>query len=128
MTENSLRVLVVDDDTMARMMAAQCVKQQGHTAIMASGGKQALEQLQSDEFDLVLLDLMMPDVDGFEVLTKIMSDPRLKDIPVIIVTGTEEAGSVKTCIEMGAASHLKKPLDPELMAIQIDRLSNDSAE
>ena len=128
MTENALRVLVVDDDSMARMMAAQCVKQQGHTATMASGGLQALEQLESGKFDLILLDLMMPDVDGFEVLSKIVNDPGLQNIPVIVVTATEEAGSVEKCIEMGAASHLKKPLDPELLAIQIDRVCNGQTE
>ena len=119
MTGNKLHILVVDDDVLARMTAAQCVKQQGHTAGMAQGGAQALEMLQSDRYDLVLLDLMMPDVDGFEVLTRIKADPRLQGIPVIMVSGDDDAESMARCIEMGAAGHLPKPLTPAQLADQI---------
>lgn len=120
MTENNLHILVVDDDMLARMTAAQCVKQHGYTAAMAQGGEQALDMLRADRYDLVLLDLLMPDVDGFEVLTKIKQDPRLRDIPVIMVSGSEEAESMARCMEMGAAGHLPKPLDPALLADAID--------
>jgi adenylate cyclase len=111
MTEQALHILVVDDDMLARMTAAQCVKLQGHTASMATGGAQALEMLRSERYDLILLDLMMPDVDGFEVLTEMKQDPQLQDIPVLMVSGTDEAGSIAKCIEKGAAGHLPKPLD-----------------
>lgn len=119
MTENELHILVVDDDMLARMTAIQCVKQQGHTVSMAEGGAQALEMLRSDKYDLVLLDLLMPDMDGLEVLTKIKEDPQLRGIPVIMVSGADEADSIAKCIEMGAAGHLPKPLDPTLLATQI---------
>jgi CheY-like chemotaxis protein len=114
-----MHILVVDDDMLARMTAAQCVKQQGHTAGMADGGARAIEMLQSDKFNLILLDLMMPDMDGFEVLAKIMEDPQLRRTPVIMVSGAEDAESIDRCIEMGAAGHLAKPLDSARLAAQI---------
>lgn len=119
MTENELHILVVDDDMLARMTAVQCVKQQGHTASIAEGGAQALEMLRSDKYDLVLLDLLMPNVDGLEVLAEIKDDPQLRRVPVIMVSGSDEAESIAKCIEMGAAGHLSKPLDPTLLTIQI---------
>ena len=119
MTEQALHILVVDDDMLARMTAAQCVKQQGHTASMAEGGAQALQMLRSERYDLVLLDLMMPGVDGFEVLTEMKENPQLQDIPVLMVSGTDEAESIAKCIEKGAAGHLPKPLDSTQLGARI---------
>lgn len=120
MAQNRLDILVVDDDLLARMAAVQCVKRQGHTPRMAVSGAQALEMLRSEKFDLVLLDLLMPEMDGFDVLTKIMQDPQLSDIPVIIVSGADDADSIEKCMESGAAGRLSKPLDPTQLATQID--------
>lgn len=119
MAENTLHVLVVDDDMMARMTAAQCLKQQGHTAGMAEGGAKALEILRSEHFDLILLDLVMPEVDGFEVLKRLKADPDLRRVPVIVVSSTDEAESIDKCMEMGAAGHLSKPLDTASLAAGI---------
>ena len=129
MTQSQLHILVVDDDMMARMTAGQCAKQEGHTAAMADGGAAAIEMLQSDNFDLVLLDLLMPDVDGFEVLRQIRENPQLRDIPVIMVSGSGGADSKAKCIEMGACGYLLKPLDPDLLASQITRcLEKESSD
>lgn len=125
MTDQTGHILVVDDDMMARMEAAQCAKLQGHTVAMAEGGAQALQLLRSQAFDLVLLDLMMPDVDGLEVLRQVQADEKLRGIPVIVVSGADETESVERCIEMGAAGHLAKPVDPELLA---SRVSNALSE
>lgn len=119
MTEQTGRMLVVDDDRMARMLAAQCAKLQGHAVTMAEGGAHALQLLQSQTFDVVLLDLMMPDVDGFEVLRRMQADARLRGIPVIVVSGADETERVARCIEMGAVGHLAKPVDPELLATRV---------
>ena len=119
MTDLTGHILVVDDDMLGRMQAAQCVKLQGHTVTMADGGVQALELLRSQTFDLVLLDLLMPDVDGFEVLRQMRADEKLRGIPVIVVSGADETESVAKCVEMGAAGHLAKPVDPELLAAKV---------
>lgn len=117
--KTALRVLVVDDDTLARMTAAQCLTQQGHEAAMATGGAQALEMLRSGEYDLVLLDWLMPEVDGLEVLTTVKVDPELADTPIIVVSGADEADSIEKSLEAGAVGHLPKPLDPDALAAQI---------
>lgn len=119
MTNQTGHILVVDDDLLARMEAAQCTKLQGHTVTMAEGGAQALELLRSQAFDLVLLDLRMPDVDGFEVLRQMQADENLRGIPVIVISGSGGAESAARCIEMGAAGHLSKPVDPELLAARV---------
>ena len=120
MTDESRHVLVVDDDELARMEIARSVERQGHTAGLVENGAQALVALRSQDFDLVLLDLLMPEMDGFEVLRKIKEDGQLRGIPVIVVTAVGEPDSAARCIEMGAADHLTKPLDHELLA---DRIS-----
>lgn len=113
-------MLVVDDDVMGRMTAAQCLKKQGHTVDVAEGGAKALELLRSRHFDLVLLDLVMPEVDGFEVLRQMKADAELRQIPVLVVSGSDEAESIARCMEMGAAGHLSKPLDTAALAAEIN--------
>jgi CheY-like chemotaxis protein len=120
MTKDDLNVLVVDDDMMARMAAIQCLKQQGHSAVGAEGGTQGLEILESQAFDLILLDLLMPDVDGFEVLRQLKARNLLQKTPVIIISASDEKDSIAKCFEMGATGHLRKPLDPASLADQID--------
>lgn len=113
MNENATvrKVLIVDDDALARMAASQFVKQCGHTAKLAAGGEQGLTMLRSEEFDLVLLDIEMPDMDGVSVLARMKDDPRLRNIPVLMVSGTEEEESIARCLQLGAAGHLSKPLN-----------------
>ena len=120
MTKENLNVLVVDDDMMARMTAAQCLKQQNHTVVGAEGGRQGLEILESQDFDLILLDLLMPDVDGFEFLRQLKERNILQRIPVIVISAAEEEESIAKCLDMGATGHLRKPLDPAALAEQID--------
>lgn len=111
---------MVDDDMLARMTAAQCVKQQGHEAALAEGGAKAMEMLRSDRYDLVLLDLLMPKVDGFQVLQQMRDDPELNKIPVIVVSAVDESEITAKCLEMGAVDQLVKPLDDVLLAERIE--------
>ena len=112
-------LLVVDDDRMQRMILSRCLSQQGHTVQEASDGEAALQVLGRQLFDAVLLDVKMPGMDGFEVLERIMGDERLKQMPVIMVSGLEEMGGVVACIEMGAADYLHKPFDPSLLRARV---------
>ena len=114
-----MHILVVDDDMMARMTAGQCVKQAGHTARIAKNGVEALEMLQADSYDLVLLDLLMPEMDGFEVLKRIKDNAQLSATPVIMISGAEETESTTRSIEMGACGFLSKPLDPTQLVKQL---------
>jgi Response regulator containing a CheY-like receiver domain and a GGDEF domain len=95
------RVLVVDDDPVNRAILVGSLEAQGYGAGMAADGREALRMLRTGGFDVVLLDLVMPVMDGFEVLRTMKSDERLRSIPVIVVSALEEMESVVRCIEMG---------------------------
>jgi adenylate cyclase len=112
-------LLVVDDNKVNRLLLGRGLEQQGHIVDFAENGRQALEKLHSQHFDLVLLDIQMPEVDGYQVLEKVISDPRLRDIPVIMTTALEELDSVVKCIELGAEDYLTKPVNPVLLRARI---------
>jgi len=112
-------LLVVDDNEMNRDMLSRRLERQGHTVAVAEGGRQALEMVRSEPFDLVLLDIVMPEVDGYQVLQGLKSDPSLQHIPVIMLSALDEMDSVVRCIQMGAEDHLSKPFDPVLLHARI---------
>jgi len=112
-------ILVVDDNRMNRLKLSRALVQQGHSAIEAEDGREALERLRSESFDLVLLDILMPEVDGFQVLREMKDDTVLRDVPVIVISALEEMDSVVKCIEMGAEEHLPKNFDPVLLNARI---------
>jgi len=119
MTIETGSMLVVDDDKMSRMLLTRNLQQVGHTVVMAESGAQALDLLRSHSVDIILLDCMMPEMDGYQVLEKIMGDETLRQTPVIMVSADNEMASVVTCIEMGAEDYLHKPFDPSLLRARI---------
>ena len=112
-------VLVVDDDANNRDVLSRRLQWQGHDVRIASTGREALQMMGEAAFDLVLLDIMMPDMDGYEVLGHIKSDERLRHIPVIMVSALSELQSVVRCIEAGAEDYLAKPFNPTLLRARI---------
>lgn len=118
-SEESGLLLVVDDNEENRDVLARRLQRQGHWAVTASGGREALEALADQPFDLVLLDIMMPDMDGYEVLSRIKSDPKTQRLPVIMISALDETDSVVRCIEMGAADYLPKPFNPTLLRARV---------
>jgi CheY-like chemotaxis protein len=113
-------VLVVDDIAVNRFVLARYVAQMGHETVEAEDGQRALELLETRPFDLVLLDVLMPVLDGYAVLAILKADRRLRDIPVIVVSAVEETDSVVQCIEGGAEDHLAKPFNPVLLRARIN--------
>src|SRR5512136_2884618 len=113
------RLLVVDDNKVNRLLLGRSLEQQGHAVEMAENGRQALEMLHSKPFDLVLLDIEMPEMDGYQVLEKATSDLQLRDIPIIMTSSLEALDSVVKCIEMGAEDYLTKPVNPVLLKARI---------
>lgn len=112
-------VLVVDDNKFNReILARGLLKQKRHFAL-AAHGKQALEMLATRAFDVVLLDIMMPEMDGFETLKRIKADPDLCHVPVIMISALDQIESVVRCIEMGAEDYLPKPFDPVLLRARV---------
>lgn len=119
MTTNTGAMLVVDDNLMNRKVLARSLQNEGHTVETAENGLQALALLRSQSFDVVLLDLLMPGMDGAEVLAAIKGDPALRHIPVIMVSALDELDSVVKCIEMGAEDYLPKPFNPVLLKARL---------
>ena len=113
------RILIVDDNRMNRMKLSHSLVQQGHATAEAVNGREALELLRAETFDLVLLDILMPEVDGFQVLREMKDDRVLRDLPVIVISAMDEMDSVVRCIEMGAEEHLPKDFDPVLLNARI---------
>src|SRR5574340_1228012 len=112
-------LLVVDDNKVNRLLLGRSLEQQGHRVEMAENGLQALELMPEKSFDLVLLDIEMPEMNGYQVLEKASSDLKLRDIPIIITSALEELDSVVKCIEMGAEDYLTKPVNPVLLKARI---------
>ena len=113
-------ILVVDDNRLNRMKLAHSLQQEGHSSAMAEDGRQALEMLADQPFDVVLLDLVMPELDGFQVLEQMKRDNRLRDIPVIVVSALDDMDSILRCIEMGATDYLPKPFDVGLLRARLN--------
>jgi two-component system sensor histidine kinase/response regulator len=112
-------VLVVDDDATNRDVLSRRLQRQGHDVRTAASGRDAFQVLGEAGFDLVLLDIMMPDMDGYEVLERLKRDDRLRHIPVIMISALNELQSVVRCIEAGAEDYLAKPFDPILLKARI---------
>ena len=112
-------LLVVDDIEANRDVLGKRCEREGYRVSSAENGRQALEMVGAESFDLVLLDIMMPEVDGFQVLSHMKADPALCDIPVIMISALDEIKSVVRCIEMGAEDFLAKPFDPVLLRARI---------
>jgi ATP-binding cassette subfamily B protein len=101
------------------MLLSTSLTEAGYDVCEASSGKAALQSMQNQPFDIVLLDLVMPEMDGFQVLKQMKADHRVRDIPVVVVSGNEDMESVVRCLEMGAVDHLSKPFDPVLLHTRV---------
>ena len=115
----SSSVLVVDDTEMNRDMLCALLEVDGHKAAVAENGRVALEAIKKNSFDLILLDVMMPEMNGYQVLEQLKADPSLRNVPVIVLSALDEIGSVVRCIELGAEDYLPKPFDPVLLRARI---------
>ena len=112
-------ILVVDDDEGNRAMLARRLVRLGFNVATAENGRRALEELRAAKFDLMLLDIQMPELNGYEVLEQLKADPALRDIPVIVLSASDETERVARCIEMGAEDYLPKPFDPVLLQARL---------
>jgi CheY-like chemotaxis protein len=113
-------LLVVDDSEDNRYTLVQRLKRLGYTNVgIAENGRQALERLHERDFDLVLLDVMMPELNGYQVLERLRGDERLRHVPVIMISALDQIESVVRCIELGAEDYLAKPFDPVLLRARI---------
>ncbi len=122
MSETAGTILVVDDARLNRTILVRALASLGYATIEADNGRMALEIVQAAHdppIDVVLLDLLMPEMDGYEALRRMKADDRLRDLPVIVISGVDELDSVVRCIEMGAADYLPKPFNGAILKARV---------
>jgi sigma-B regulation protein RsbU (phosphoserine phosphatase) len=112
-------ILIVDDDEQNRDMLARRLRRCGYTISTAPNGVQALQLARSQQFDLIMLDMIMPGLDGFQVLARFKDDPALRETPVIMLSALDEENGIARCIEMGAEDYLAKPFNPIFLRARI---------
>jgi CheY-like chemotaxis protein len=112
-------LLVVDDNSVNRIMLSRYLTRLGYQATLVENGLQAWDKLQGEPFDLVLMDVQMPEMDGYQMLGQLKADTRLREIPVIMISAVEELESVVKCIELGAQDYLPKPFNPVLLRARL---------
>ena len=116
-------ILVVDDSRVMREMLIACLRaQEGLTFTQAASGLEAIEQISLRPFDLVLLDLNMPDIGGIEVVEFIRGQDRLKDLPIVIVTTRGDEASRERALGVGATRFMTKPFTPEVIQAEVRAL------
>ena len=114
------QILVVEDNDPNRVMLCRRLNKQGYATVEAADGRQALDALARQRFDLVLCDIMMPGVDGYAVLKRMKADPDLALTPIVMISAVDEMDSVVRCIEMGAEDYLQKPYEPVLLFARVN--------
>ena len=120
MSAESPALLIVDDNEDNRYTLTQRLRRLRYTNVTtAVDGQQALELLRQRDIDLVLLDVMMPELNGYEVLERLKADERLRHVPVIMISALDQVESVVRCIELGAEDYLPKPFDPVILRARI---------
>jgi PleD family two-component response regulator len=118
-TADGAKVLVVDDDALNRSMLTRLLEREGHRVATAVNGRQAMDVLASEPVDVVLLDILMPEMDGYEVLSAMKADEWLRHVPVVMITALDDLSSAVRCIELGADDYLAKPFDPILLGARV---------
>ena len=114
------KLLIVDDNKVNRLLLARSLEQQGHKVSAAENGRQALDMIKAENFDIILSDIEMPVMDGFQLLAELKADVHLRDLPVIMTSALDEMDGVVRCIEMGAEDYLTKPVNAVLLRARIN--------
>ena len=119
------KILIVDDEQPIRALMRATLTMAGHQVVEASGGEEALEKIKKQNIDLVVLDIMMPVTDGYEVLERLKAIPAKANVPVIVVTAKSyESEGIMREMTGGAIDHISKPFDPEDLEIAVSRALN----
>lgn len=119
MADPTAHLLIVDDNRVNRLLLSRSVELLGYSATLAENGRAAMEMLREGTFDLMLLDIEMPEMDGFEVLEAIKAEPSLQGLPVLVTSSVEGVDNVVRCIDLGAEDYLSKPINPVLLRARL---------
>ena len=121
------KILIVDDDLQSLKVVGLMLQRRGYTIVAARGGEQGLAKAESDRPDLVLLDVMMPDINGLEVCRKLRSQPATRHIPIIMFTAKTLVGDKVEGFQAGADDYLTKPIHPDDLAAHVDAVLQRNA-
>jgi DNA-binding response OmpR family regulator len=119
-------ILIVDDNAMNRDMLSRRLQREGYDILCASNGRDGLDTVAKSDIDLILLDILMPEMDGYQVLRELKKDPATARLPVIMLTAVNDVDSVKRCIDLGADDYLIKPFNSVLLRSRIEVVIRDS--
>jgi adenylate cyclase len=119
-TEADSSILVIEDNKVHRDTLRASLEREGHTVTTAENGRDGLEMVMAQPFDVILLDIVMPEMDGFQVLERIKADPAVRHVPVIVITAIDDIASAVRCIEMGADDFLTKPFNLVVLRARIN--------
>ena len=119
MNDSQALVLIVDDNEVNRDVLARRIMRYGHEVETAENGRQALRMIRERDYDLILLDIMMPEMNGYQVLERLKDDPITRALPVIVISALDEIESIVKCIQMGAEDYLPKPFNPLLLKARV---------
>jgi len=118
-----IKIVVVDDDPSITRIISIILKAHGYDVVTASGGETGLELVYSEKPDVMLLDIMMPDIDGFEVCRRLKEDEATSAVPIIFVSARGDASDIEKGLSMGACAYITKPFAPELLLARIAETS-----
>lgn len=122
MTENKGKILIIDDSATNVFLLQTLLEEQGYTVLFAYNGQEAIKYLDEQKFDLLLLDILMPGVDGYDILEKLSTDQ--SDTPVIMVTAKDDRDSEKKARDMGASDYVTKPINFEKLIKLVKKYTN----
>lgn len=123
-----MNILIADDELRLRKVVAMFLKKSGHEITEVANGEQALSALKTKQFDVAVLDLVMPVMDGLEACKAIKADPELRDIPVLLLTASVSAEERAKGVAAGAAAYVTKPFSPKDLLVKITELTTNKAE
>lgn len=113
-------ILIVDDSATIRKLVSLTLGFKGYNVVTADNGKVALDKFQREKFDMVIIDILMPEMNGFQLLSKIKNDKKLKNIPSVVLTTEGDEASKQKGIELGADSYLVKPFQPQQLLAKVE--------
>jgi two-component system, cell cycle response regulator DivK len=115
------QILIIEDNPQNRYLAAFLLERRGHTVLQAETGPEGLQLAADTVPDLILLDIQLPGMDGYDVARQLRQDPRLGDIPIVAVTSYAMVGDRERCLEAGASGYIEKPINPESFVDEVER-------
>jgi adenylate cyclase len=113
-------ILVVDDDGVSRAVLANLLEKQGHTVVLAKDGPEGLQIAAQRPCDLIVLDILMPGMDGYDVVAALKADPALREIPVVMISSIDDMSGIVKSVKLGAEDYIFKPFDEVLLKARVD--------